>query len=115
MHQEGHCHVRPIAEVPLQRHTPPDRMNNRESTNDGSLATPVIGLYLALVATKKHYTWGPRHIRHSTPRHGCVSEVAIRMEGSDAHILEPPLNSQATTEGRHRLVASPTQRLLLLS
>ena len=62
-HRRGHRHAGPTAVVPLQHHTPSDRVKPPDPDHTGCLA----------VATAKHNARGPRCIRrwippHSSPR-----------------------------------------------
>ena len=92
-------HAGPSAVVPLQHHTPHDRVkppdpdlshparsHHHDSTNawGTGLAMPAIELHLALVTSKKKPARGrgARHVRHSTSSHGSVSIVAIGKDGN---------------------------------
>jgi len=105
-----------------RNHTPPDRMKHQIRTSHrlprslakaqtrGGLATSAVGHHLTLVASKKHRSRGPRHVRHSTSRHRSVSKVAIRIEAELPRFLELPKNSHAPTEDQHHLIATHMQK-----
>jgi len=104
--------------MPLQQHTPPDRVKNTGSEPlavattttqcAGALPHPPLDSTTLSSPRGKHCRRRPCHTRHSTPHSTSVSEVAVEMESKDASLPKISSNNQANAAGRLHLVDSPS-------